>query len=254
MAENAWSDHTLRGYGKAIAPLLNSGKLTGIDLHNYHDLKWANINDWDKSPQRDFDQIKKACGITRDIHLYVTEFNVKYAPSQRYQGESLDEETAAKYLFTAIFGNLCVKKKDGSPATQFALIWNMFHIHREDAQYGLCDTLNPWRPRLRGEVWRRVTRDILQGTRLSQIDAGGRKGVHIFTSEAKKIWVWHNLEGWTDRVGSKFRITEIPADSKRLLVSNWQGVQQTINIFGESSYRVTDLVPGQTYVFSAIKR
>lgn len=93
------------GYAGAVAPLINSGKLAGIDLHTYNDASYApivrsnGVPTFNFSPQYNFDQVKSANGITDDCGFYSTEFNFKKDTTQKYlEGQdilSIDEALAA---------------------------------------------------------------------------------------------------------------------------------------------------------------
>ena len=121
LSPNAFRDWTLRGLGSALAPLWNDGTLDGIDLHTYYDVQYAPMEKtYERSAQNNFDQVKKACGITRDIHFYATEFN--------YKKRLVEEDQAAKGFLTGLWDNLGVVKKDGKTgATMFAFPWNLFN-------------------------------------------------------------------------------------------------------------------------------
>lgn len=54
-------DPTLAGYGPALAPLLNSGTLDGLDLHTHYDAAQAPIEGgYEQSAQGNFDEVKQA--------------------------------------------------------------------------------------------------------------------------------------------------------------------------------------------------
>ncbi len=252
MSENAFQDHTLRGYGPAIAPLLNDGTLDGIDLHTYNDISFAPIvksdgsNSFDWSPQSDFDSVKSASGITRDINFYSTEFNFKDESSQ-----GIDENLAAKRFLTCIWANLGVVKNDGhTGATGFAFPWNIFHTASQDAVYGLNTQLNPWTPRARG-VTLQLVLDQSAGMDFVSRDPKGR-GEFILNGNNKKMWVWQNYSTWSNIAGTSYNVTGIPAGATTLTVYGWDGQRGApIQLSGQTSYNVTGLATNETFMFVA---
>ncbi|MDX6403845.1 MAG: hypothetical protein QOH70_1300 [Blastocatellia bacterium] len=250
MAENAFSDHTLRGYLPAIAPLLNDGTLDGIDLHTYNDISYAPIimsngtATFSFSPQSDFDSVKSASGITRDVNFYSTEFNFKNDSSQ-----GIDENLAAKRFLTCIWANLGVVKNDGQTgATGFAFPWNIFHTASQDALYGLNTQLNPWTPRARGTTLQLVL-DQTAGMDFVSRDPKGR-GEFILNGNNKKMWVWQNYATWSNITGTSYNVTGIPAGATTLKVYGWDGQRgATITLSGQTSYNVTGLATNETYMF-----
>jgi subtilase family serine protease len=250
MAENAYNDSTLNGYGTAIASLLNNGKLDGIDLHTYNDIENApivepggNSDTFDRSPQSDFDSIKTTLGITRDINFYSTEFNSKNDPSQ-----GLDENAAAKLFFTCIWANLGVVKNDGhTSATQFAFPYTIFDS--DDSTYSLNTQLSPWVPRARGTTMQLVL-DKTAGMEFVTLDPKGR-GEFILNGNNKKMWVWTNYATWSSIFGTSYTVTGIPVGATKLEVFGWNGLRNTIQLSGQTSYTVTGLALRETYMFLA---
>src|SRR3569832_1395787 len=109
---NSNRDATLRGYGPAIADLLEDGHLDGIDLHTYYNDRWYPITKGREfSAQTCFDRIKQAMGLTRDIHFYSTEFNVTRA------GAWDDDRILGTLFLSAVWDQLAVAGRNGhSPA------------------------------------------------------------------------------------------------------------------------------------------
>jgi len=251
MRENAYSNSTLYGYGTAIAPLLNNGKLDGIDLHTYNDIQYAPIVKTDGtvtfsfSPQSDFDSVKLASGITRDINFYSTEFNFKKDASQ-----GITEDLAAKRLLTVIWANLGVVKNDGTAATQLAFPWNIFTVDSGTSFYGMASQLSPWIPTQRGGVLAMVT-DLTQGLSFTALDPKGA-GVFNLEGENREMWVWQNYTNWSNLAGTSHTINGIPATATRLEVYDYAGLKQTITLAGQSSYSFTGLNARQTYMFLAV--
>ncbi len=254
MAENAHSDHTLRGYGLALAPLWNDGTLDGIDLHTYNDIRYAPIIFADGSvvfrfsPQAAFDNVKKACGITRDINFYATEYNFK-ADTQ-----GIDEPLAAKRLLTCIWANLGVVKNDGkTSATRLALVWNLFLTEQQDrfdgGIYGLVLQHDPLILTARGKTFQMVM-SLTKGMHFVSLDPKGR-GEFVLEGAGKKLWVWQNYPHWTDAPGTTFTVTDIPATATRLDIYGWDGLRKSIPLSGQTSFTVTDLAPEETFMFLA---
>ncbi|MCM3702102.1 hypothetical protein [Paenibacillus macerans] len=240
---NSHSDFTLRGYGPAIADLYNSGKLDGIDLHTYYDVQYAPIKGTYKhSAQNNFDSVKKASGITADIHFYSTEFNFKK--------RAITEEEAAKGFLTAIWDNLGVVKNDGqTPATQFAFPWCLFNSTTADGYYGLSLSADSWVPTARGKTLEYVIR-ATRGMSFASLDPK-QSGEYVLSGNGKWMWVWQNLNYWTDHSGGSFTIDGLPDGTYKLEVIGWDGVRETIPISGEASYTVSGLDVGETYMFVA---
>jgi len=150
MAGNDYDDWNLRGYGNAITPLYNTGKLHGIDLHTYYDVKYAPMEGgYTNSAQKNFDLVKSSCGITSDIAFYSTEFN--------YKKRDCTEDQAALGFLTGIWDNLGVIGKNNTSVTQFAFPWCIFNTATVDDNYGFCTQLNPWLPTTRGTVLKMVS-------------------------------------------------------------------------------------------------
>jgi hypothetical protein len=227
MAANAWNDWTLRGLGTAIAPLLNDGTLSGIDLHTYFDVQWAPMeNGYGDSAQSSFDDIKRACGITADIGFYSTEFNYKH--------RAVTEEAAAKGFLTALWDTLGVVGSDGAtPRTKIAFPWNIFNRSTDDAEFGICTELEPWTPTARGEVLRMVAR-LAAGKRFVS-SAPRTLGVFVLEGGGAKLWVWQNRNGWTNRPGESFTVEGIPAGTRELAEYGYGGRRRTIDVSGRAA-------------------
>jgi hypothetical protein len=247
--------HTCNGYALAIAPLLNSGKLDGIDFHTYNDIKYAPIIDtdgqvtFDFSPQAAFDNVKKACGITRDINFYCTEYNFKAGE------QGIDENLAAKRLLTCIWANLGVVKSDGHmPATKLALVWNLFNTVEKDQTYGLtASNAKPgedWAPTARGKTLQMVMK-LTGGMTFTHLDPLGR-GEFTLEGNGRKIWVWQNYPRFSSIAGTRYTVTGISASAKRLKVYGWDGLRKAIDLHGESSVTIDDLGERETYMFVAL--
>jgi len=249
--KGAGGDRTLNGYGKAIAPLLNSGKLDGLDLHIYSDIKFAPIVREDGnvtfscSAQAEFDEIKKACGITRDINFYCTEYNFKSGE------QGIDDDLAAKRLLTCIWDRLGVVKADGhTSATKLALVWNLFDTTEANKRYGLTEQTSPWKPAARGKTFQLVM-GLIAGMNFTHLDPLGR-GEFTLAGDGKTLWVWQNYEGYSSIHGTRYTVSDIPAAAKTLKVYGWDGLRKTIDLHGQSSVTVDDLAERETYMFQAV--
>jgi hypothetical protein len=243
-------DFTMQGYGPALAPLWNDGTLDGIDLHIYNDIKYAPIIGTDGSPTPDFapqvlfDEVKKACHITRDINFYTTEYNFKA------NEQGIDEDLAAKRLLTCIWANLGVVKNDGkTPATQLALVWNLFNTTEKDKTYGVNSLLDPWTPTARGKTFQMVM-SLTAGMNFTSLDPKGR-GEFVLEGQGKKLWIWQNYQHWTNVPGSSFSVTDIPGTATKLDVYDWSGLQKSYPLSAQNTYTVTDLKPNETFMFLA---
>jgi hypothetical protein len=253
MSENAGSSHTLRGYGTAIAPLLNDGTLDGIDLHTYNDTRFAPIEKtetgewfWQFSPQSDFDEVKAGCGITRDINFYASEYGFK----NNTQG--ITPEYFAKKTLTCIWGNLAVTRQDGrTPATKFALIWQLFRTESDYPMYGLAQQVEPdWIGNEAGKTFQ-MAMHLAEGMEFTSINESA-KGVFVLEGNGRKMLVWQNLRAWTDVPGSTFTITETGSTFDSVSVyrwNSWNAPKRTMALSAHNETIVDQLTPGETYMF-----
>lgn len=248
--KGAGGDRTLNGYGKAIAPLLNEGKLDGLDLHIYSDIKFAPIVKEDGqvtykcTAQAEFDEIKKACGITRDINFYCSEYNFKSGE------QGIDDNLAAKRLLTCIWDRLGVVKSDGrTPATKLALVWNLFHTTEKDKRYGMTVQTAPWAPAVRAKTYQLVM-TLAAGMTFTHLDPLDR-GEFALAGDGRTLWIWQNYEGFSSIHGTRYTISAIPASAKTVKVYGWDGLRKTIELHGQSFLTVEDLNERETYMFLA---
>ncbi len=253
MAENAFGDHTIKGYLPAIADLLNSGKLDGIDLHTYNDAKLAPIEKvvgsgnffWNFSPQSDFDEVKKASGITRDIQFYATEFGFKG------NSQDISEEYAAKRMFTCVFANFGIVGNDKkTPVTKFALPWQVFALDSSDKIYGMAKSMQPYKPNLKGEAYQAAI-SLISETKLIEADPYS-KGEYYYKGSEKNVIVWNNLPKWTQNPG-KERDLNVPDQAKILRIHQWntltKGPMKIVSVKGMKTITVTNLPEAETLVF-----
>lgn len=255
MSANAWSDYSLRGYGTAIADLLNDGTLDGIDLHTYHSF-WTPIDsnfylgNHHFSAQRNFDAIKATCGITRDINFYTSEYNYQRMVAEGGGSpRQLSEQEAAKYFMTTLWDNLGVVGNNNRSATKLAMVWTLFTDPGDTASgnYALASQLNPWVPTNRGALYRLVA-EKTAGMTFASLDPKG-SGEYVLTGNNKKMWVWQNRPGWTNHPGTSFTVSGIPGGVSQLEVYGWNGLRSTIPLSGQSSYTVGGLPQHETYMF-----
>ena len=217
---NSHSDYTLRGYVPAIADLLNDGTLDGIDLHTYYDIEYAPMERTHRnSAQSNFDDVKKASGITRDINFYSTEFN--------YKRREVSEDQAAAGLLTGIWDHVGVVGNAGQPVSQMALVWNLFN-GTDKTFYGLAAASDPYVPGSRAQVVKMVTR-LTRGMEFVSLDPR-RSGVFVLERPDAKLWVWQNRAGWTEKPGDQFTLADLPAGTQCVEVYAWDGLQQTIEV------------------------
>ena len=242
MSANAFSDYTLGGYGVAIAPLLNNGKLDGIDLHTYFG-KYAPTSKYRFSAQQNFLAVKRACGVQREIHFYATEFNYKA------HQEPVVEDTAAKHLFTMIWDNLGVCGSDShTVVSRMALIWGHF-----DTAYstGIAHNINPWTPKSRGKTWE-MTLNLISHCDFTYADPLD-EGIYILEGVEKKIWVWQNRLQWSSIFGEHFTLHDIPPGTEKIYHYTWAGLQDSFEV-PTTDPEIGPLKKGESHLFLAEKK
>ena len=230
-------------YGPAIAGLYNRRKLFAIDIHRYYDVEYQPMYGSNRnSLQTQFDQVRRKWGISAPIRFYTTEFNFKK--------REVDEAEAAAGFLTALWDALGVVDDAGQGVSAFAMPWNIFHLDTQDEHYGLTRAYDPWRPTLRGQT----LRIVLQLTReMDFMSLDPRKsGLFVLTGAGKKMWVWQNRKGWTDRPGTSFVVTDIPEGVDQIEVYGWEGLRKLVNVpKAHRQVEISDLAPEQTYMFLA---
>lgn len=236
-------DPTLAGYGPALAPLLNAGTLDGLDLHSYYDAVRAPIEGgYEHSAQDNFDEVKRASGITADIGHYASNWNY------RRDSTSIEEGQAARGVLTAFWDTLGVVGADGSTGvSRFAMPWNLFRTEAEDPAYGMAAQLDPWVPNDSGRALRTAL-EVAADLHFVSLDPRG-SGEYVLEGAGKKLWVWQNREGWTAHPGTAFTVTGLPAGAGELEVYGWEGIRRTIPLHGQRSLVVTDLPTEETLMF-----
>lgn len=244
LSANRDREYTAHGRLPAIAGLLNQGKLAGIDLHTYHDVSFAPIHDrYAHSTQHDFDAMKQASGITRDIELVVTEHNYKDASVN----QGYDNSWAARYFLPHLWDQLGVVGNNGTPVTRFAMYWSLF---REGAGYLYgTNSVNPISYRVTGSVYKRIL-TVVHDMTLVRANPKDR-GDYVLEGGGKKVWVFQNIHSsWSDRYGSSYQVTGIPAGVANLEVWNHTGLISTVPTNGSSSVTVSTPT-GRSYLILA---
>lgn len=250
-SQNAFSWNDANGYATAIVDLINNGKLAGFDIHTYNDNTFAPIVDkqnefyWRFSAQADFNEIQEEIGITRPISFYTTEFSYK----ANILG--ISDEESAKRQFTCIWNNLGAVKSDSfSHATEFALIWNLFNTVENDSVYGMCNQLYPYVPNLKGQTFKLVM-DLGEGMNFTSLDPNN-SGIYKLTDGEKDMWVWQNYYRWSNIEGTNFTI-DLPDDASKILLYNYSGLIDSVEVFGLQNYTFTQLPESETLVFVILK-
>jgi hypothetical protein len=250
-SQNAFSWNDANGYGTAIVDLINSGKLAGFDLHTYNDNTYAPIVDkqqefyWRYCAQADFNEIQQEIGINKPIKFYSTEFSYK----ANILG--IGEEESAKRLFTCIWNNLGVVKRDGfTHATEFALVWNLYHTVEFDSVYGMCNQFMPYIPNLRGSTFKRAM-ELGAGMNFTALDPNG-SGIYKLTDGVKDMWVWQNYYRWSEINGTSFTI-DLPADASKIMLYGFDGLRDSVEVAGKQNYTFTQLPESETLVFVILR-
>lgn len=238
---NIDGDATLRGYGPAIADLLESGKLDGIDLHTYYNDRWYPLTEGRQfSAQTCFDRIKQTLGIKRDINFYATEFNIS-----RTAGWS-DENVAAKLFLTAIWDNLGVVGAKGQPITVFAFPWDLAETGKElGLGYAMAASDSPWSPEERSRVLKRVL--ALAGDMTILSSDPYHSGTMHLSGPKGDLFVWHNRRGWTDLSGGRWQI-DLPPGARRVELWGWDGLREIREVSGSDRFVFEALPGGETYM------
>lgn len=151
-------------------------------------------------------------------------------------------------MLTGIWDNLGVVKNDGhTPATVYALVWNLFY-GAEDTEFGLAMQPGVF-PTARAKAVNKaleLSRDMVW----ISLDPKGN-GVYILGGKGRKLWVWQNLKGWTSQPGVEFVVNAIPKGTTKVEVFGWNGLRQTLNPNGATTLKVSGLLPEESYMFYA---
>jgi hypothetical protein len=236
---NSALDATLRGYGPAIAGLLEDGRLDGIDLHTYYNAKWYPLTKGREfSVQTCFDRVKAAMGVKRDINFYATEFNVAR------NGAWEDPKLAAKLFLTALWDNVGVVHADGTPATMLAMPWNLGDTERIDGPaYAMAISEKPWKPDLRAKTLRHVLQ-IAGDMKLTALDP--KDGKYTLEGEAGQLLVWQNLPGWTETPGAVWEV-QLPSWARDAELWGWDGRRRDVRVMDGKAV-VNGLSGSETYM------
>lgn len=237
---NSHGDPTFRGYGTAIADLLNDGRLDGLDFHTYYNARWFPLDRGREfSAQACFDKANSALGIQRDIYFYATEFNVA-----RDEGWD-DDDTLGALFLTAVWDHLGVQRTDGSSATVLAFPWNLFDTGRiEGPAYAMATHENPWKPDVRAKVLKTVI-DLAGDMTFVELDPH-RSGTFVLEDAEARLAIFQNRPGWTDMPGSTWTVT-LPPWAKTAELWGWDGLRRKLTVSGEKVV-VTGLNENETYM------
>lgn len=238
---NSHGDPTFRGYGSAIADLLNDGRLDGLDFHTYYHPRWYPIERGREfSVQTCFEKAKEALGVTRDINFYASEFNTARV-------ETWDDERLQGSLFlTAVWDQLGVRKTDGSSATVIAFPWNLSDTGRENGPaYAMATHEDPWMPDVRSEVLKRVV-DLAGDMTFVELD-GKRSGTLTLEDGASRLVVLQERAGWTDRTPGSAWTVAVPPWAATGELWGWDGLRKIYSVEGMSSVSL-DLPGDETYM------
>ena len=236
----------------AITPLLNDGTLDGLTFHLYNDTRrdrpWR--MDYEFNSQAVFDAVKSHWGITADIYYHVTE----------YMPKADDELDKARYFLMHTWSNLGVVGNQGQPVTRHIAPYLYTITSSAHDQFGMADADWLWQGNLKGRVYQMVSR-LTEGMQFVSLDPRG-SGEFVLEGDGKRLIVWQNAEGWTNHLDSSFTVQNIPATATQLEVYRYDSWTQpyggyggapapfqSIALSGETSYTVTDLPPGECYMF-----
>ncbi|MDR3496197.1 MAG: hypothetical protein P4L82_16480 [Ancalomicrobiaceae bacterium] len=222
---NSDGDTNLRGYGPAIADLIERGDLDGIDLHTYYNARWYPLTKGREfSAQACFDKIKTALGIRRDIGFYATEYNISRDDAWE------DPAVAASLFLTAFWDEMTVVGADGrTPVTRLAFPWNLGDTEDVDGPaYAMATAKAPWRGDLRADVLARVL-GLAGDMRLSSVDRAA--GTLTLDGPAGELQVWHDRPGWSDRIAVDWDVVA-PAWAGTAELWGWRGRMATARVVG----------------------
>ena len=245
---------------KALAPLLNDGRLDVLNLHSYHDSRpkkphWSNIDDsaeW--SPSRNFLRAKRAAGITADVRFAAGEFNYR-------NWDGTDEERAVGFM-TALWDQLMVVGRPGGERVGlFSLPYNV-PDDRPERQTTMArnfewtpDGSFVWEPNEKGRVLR-TSVAVTDGAEFLSCDPHAT-GTATLRGGGKTVWVWHNRRAFSSLAGvAEVELVGVPrsATSVRLYTAT-SDVDRRAETFktdgGRVVLRAADLPSEQTLLFVA---
>ncbi|HMM62646.1 MAG TPA: hypothetical protein PKD01_00860 [Mesorhizobium sp.] len=237
---NSHGDPTFRGYGNAIADLLEDGRLDGLDLHTYYNARWFPLDRGREfSAQSCFDKAKAALGIRRDINFYATEFNVA-------RGDGWDNDATLGALFlTAVWDNLGVQKADGSSATVLAFPWNLSDTGSiEGPAYAMAAGADPWKPDVRAKVLKMVA-DLAGDMRFVALDPRG-SGSFVLEGAGARLVVFQDRPGWSDSPGAD-RTVAAPPWARSAELWGWEGLRRKLAVT-DGTVAVKGLAGDETFM------
>ena len=238
---NSAGDPTLRGYGPAIADLLENGRLDGIDLHTYYNSRWFPLTSGRYySAQGCFDRVKTALGLRRDVNFYSTEFNIAKVDAWA------DPTVSARLFLTAFWDEAGVVRQDKhSSATVLAFPWNLADTGSVNGPaYAMANTDNPWTPELRATVLQTVL-GLAGDMKFIQLDPLGT-GTYTLEGPDGQLFVWQNLPGWTDQPATMWQVM-LPSWAQTAELWGWDGLRRTVPVHG-GNFTITGLGGNETYM------
>ncbi len=238
---NSYGDATLRGYGPAIADLLENGALDGIDLHTYYNVRFYPMERGRAfSAQTCFDRVKAAMKLHRDVNFYATEYNI----SRDHEWD--DPAIAACLFLTAFWDEMGVVRNDGhSSATVLAFPWNLANTgEKVEKNYAMAVTKNPWSPDSRSKVLRLVLR-LAGDMHFIALDP---KASGTFTLEGPqgRLYVWQDLPGWTDKPGRRWDL-QVPQWGSFAELWGWDGMRKVVPV-QDGKVEIADLPGNESYM------
>jgi hypothetical protein len=247
-------------YANATSELFNNGTLSGINHHPYAANITYGAGAGQGSPQEHFDYIKRNTTIG-DVDCYIDETNF-WIPNL-----TMTQDEAAKLRMTHFWGALGVVGNNDRPVTKLMHAWNPMHNDLdvssvESYNLGLSTSFHPnWTANAGGRVlqmiaWLTKGMDIISSTPKTT-------GEMVLSGRSKKMWVWHNRQGWGNKTGTSYTVKDIPKGSTQLKVYRYNSWTQsagqrgqespylTVNLSGQTRYSFSNLPTSETYMFIA---
>jgi DUF5010 C-terminal domain/Secretion system C-terminal sorting domain len=251
-------------YIESIKDLINDKTLDGINQHMYVEPNDRNdvsfFYDYSQSPQNIYQTYIEAHNLRADTKFMTDEFGVFG-----------DIPNAANVWLGYIWNFLGATNQDGKPVTDFAL---PYLVLGGDKDLSLCydknsDVFNvtPWKANDRGLCIQMICK-LTKGMRFTSTDPvrkfnGITKGTGTYTLEGenKKMWVWHNMQNWTNTPRTSFTCTNIPKNATEIEVYRYNSWSQNageegtplpfkkIPVNNASSVVINELIEGETYMF-----
>lgn len=130
------------------------------------------------------------------------------------------------------------------------MIWNLFNTVEYDSVYGMCNQLFSYIPNLKGQTFKLVM-DLGAGMNFTYLDPNN-SGIYKLTNGEKDMWVWQNYYRWSNIEGTTFTI-DLPEDASKILLYNFSGLIDSVEVFGLQNYTFTQLPESETLVFVILK-